>query len=146
MPAARYDIYAEQGSTFKLWMEYKIRGGTGFNLTGFQGNLQVRRAPADDKAVLYLSNSGVTHGGNTGEFTVGVDGVRGSGGITFNVASDAVTNYTGGIYISIDATSMTSTPAGKHFYDFEITNTSGEVMRLMEGAFTIPREITRTNG
>jgi hypothetical protein len=80
MPASRYDIYTEQGSTFKLHLHYKYSGGTG---------------------------------------------------------------YTGGIFIRADATTMKNTPYGKHFYDLELTNSLGEVQRLIEGSFEISREITR---
>ena len=33
MPAARYDMYAEQGTTFKLHLDYKYKGGTGIDLS-----------------------------------------------------------------------------------------------------------------
>jgi hypothetical protein len=38
---------------------------------------------------------------------------------------------------------MKNVPAGKHFYDFEITNSANEVYRLIEGAFEVSREITK---
>jgi hypothetical protein len=38
---------------------------------------------------------------------------------------------------------MKNTPYGKHFYDLELTNSLGEVQRLIEGSFEISREITR---
>ena len=71
MPASRYDIYAERGSTLKLHLQYKFSGGTGIDLSNFNGSIQVRRSYSDDKAILFLTNSGVTGGGITGEFTPG---------------------------------------------------------------------------
>ena len=143
MPASRYDIYAEQGSTFKLHLDYKYKGGTGIDLSNFTGGMQVRRSEKDAQAVLFLSHLGVTGGGNTGEFTIGTDGIAGVGGISFNTSTTGATGYTGGIMFRIDNTTMKNVPAGKHFYDFEITNSIGETYRLIEGSFEVSREITR---
>lgn len=142
MPASRYDIYAEQGSTFKLHLHYKYSGGTGINLSNFTGAMQVRRSSKDDQVILFFSNNGVTGGGITGEFNIG-SGIAGVGGISFNTSISGGTGYTGGIFIRADATTMKNTPYGKHFYDLELTNSLGEVQRLIEGSFEISREITR---
>lgn len=142
MPASRYDIQADQGSTFKLHLHYKYNGGTGIDLTNFNGAMQVRRSVKDDQVILFLTDSGVTGGGNTGEFTLGY-GVAGIGGISFNTSIAGATGYTGGILFRVDANTMKSVPSGKHFYDFEMTNTLGEVQRLIQGTFEVSREITR---
>lgn len=143
MPAARYDIYAEQGTTFKLHMQYKFSGGTGIDLSSYNGELQVRRSIRDDKALLFLTKNGVTGGGLTGEFSVGLNGVAGIGGISFNTGVNGESGVTGGILIRIDKTTMTNIPYGKHFYDLELTNSLNETTRLTEGAFEVSREITR---
>lgn len=144
MPASRYDIYAEQGTTFKLHLDYKYAGsgGTGIDLSNFAGSMQVRRSSKDDNIILFLTKNGITGGGNTGEFSLGY-GISGVGGISFNTSIAGATGYTGGILIKVDATSMKNTPYGKHFYDLELTNSIGEVTRLIEGTFEINREITR---
>ena len=142
MPASRYDIYAEQGSTFKLHLHYKYSGGTGIDLSNFTGAMQVRRSAKDDQVILFFSNNGVTGGGITGEFEIG-SGIAGIGGISFNTSISGGTGYTGGIFIRADATTMKNTPYGKHFYDLELRNSLGEVQRLIEGSFEISREITR---
>ena len=142
MPAGRYDIYAEQGTTFKLHLDYKYQGGTGINLANFSGEMQVRRSSKDNSIILFLTDGGITGGGITGEFSVG-GGVAGVGGISFNTSVVGVAGYTGGILIRVDSNTMKNVPSGKHFYDFEMTNTLGEVMRLIEGSFEVSREITR---
>jgi hypothetical protein len=142
MPASRYDIYAEQGSTFKLHLHYKYSGGTGIDLSNFTGAMQVRRSAKDNQAILFLTNNGVTGGGITGEFNIG-SGIAGVGGISFNTAIDGG-SLTGGIMLKIDSTTMQHVPHGKHFYDLELTNTIGEIQRLIEGSFEVSREITRT--
>ena len=68
MPASRYDIYAEQGTTFKLYMDYKYAGSTGINLNGFSGAMQIRRSAKEDNVLLYLTTTGVTGCGSTGYF------------------------------------------------------------------------------
>lgn len=142
MPASRYDIYAEQGTTFKLHLDYKYQGGTGIDLSNFTGEMQVRRSSKDSGVLIFLTDNGVTGGGITGEFNVG-GGIAGVGGISFNTAVDGTDGYTGGILFRVDSTTMKNVPSGKHFYDFEMTNTIGEVMRLIEGTFEVSREITR---
>jgi hypothetical protein len=142
MPASRYDIYAEQGTTFKLHLHYKYSGGTGIDLSNFTGAMQVRRSSKDDKVILFLTNGGITGGGITGEFSIG-SGIAGVGGISFNTSLSGGTGYTGGIFIKADATTMKNAPYGKHFYDLELTNTLGEVIRPIEGTFEVSREITR---
>jgi hypothetical protein len=143
MPASRYDIYAEQGTTFKLHMQYKFAGGTGINLSNYTGEIQVRRSIRDDKALLYITKNGVTGGGVTGDFNIGSSGVAGVGGISFNTGLNGESGVTGGILIRVDKTTMSRIPYGKHFYDFELTNPSNETVRLTEGSFEVSREITR---
>lgn len=143
MPASRYDIQAEQGATFKLHFHYKFSGGTGIDLSNFTGAMQVRRSYKDPNAILFLTQNGVTGGGITGEFTPGTDGIAGIGGISFNTSIAGATGYTGGIFLRVDSDTMSYVPYGKHFYDLELRNTIGEVMRLVEGSFDVSREITR---
>jgi hypothetical protein len=143
MPAARYDIYAEQGATFKLHMQYGYKGSTGIDLSNYTGAMQVRRSSKDTGLLLFLSNTGVTGGGITGEFLIN-GGVAGVGGISFNTGIDGSSGVTGGIMMRVDYSTMENVPTGKHFYDMEIKNTAGEVIRLIEGTFEVPREITRS--
>lgn len=144
MPASRFDIEVDQGSTWKLFMTYKYKGGTGIDLSNFTGAMQVRRSQKDDDVILFITQNGVTGGGITGEFTVGTNGIAGVGGISFNTSISGGTGYTGGILFRVDSTTMKNVPAGKHFYDFELINSLGEVTRFLEGSFNCSREITRT--
>jgi hypothetical protein len=143
MPASRYDIKAEQGATFKLHFHYKFSGGTGIDIGNFTGRMQVRRSYKDPNVILFLTENGVTGGGTTGEFDPGIDGIAGIGGISFNTSISGTTGFTGGIFLRVDADTMSNVPYGKHFYDLELRNTIGEVMRFVEGSFDVSREITR---
>lgn len=143
MPASRYDIKAEQGATFKLHLYYKFSGGTGIDIGNFTGRMQVRRSYKDPNVILFLTESGVTGGGITGEFDPGIDGIAGIGGISFNTSISGTPGFTGGIFLRVDADTMSNVPYGKHFYDLELKNSLGEVMRFVEGSFDVSREITR---
>jgi hypothetical protein len=143
MPASKYDIYAEQGSTLKLHLQMKTRAGVPIDLSGFTGEMQVRRSVSDGQVVLQITDSTVMGGGQTGEFTLG-SGVTGSGGILWGVGLTGATGATGCILVKVDATTMSNVPEGKHFYDLKVTNTLGEVQRLLEGMFEVPAQVSRT--
>ena len=103
--AATYTITHDKGTTFKLYAVYKSSTGGAINLSGQTASMQIRRSPDDTKIVLFATNTSVTGGGSTGEFSAGA-GVAGSGGITLNSdptgGTDGVT--TGGILIRFDST------------------------------------------
>jgi hypothetical protein len=145
MSAGRYDIYAEQGSTFKLHLQYKYSGGTGIDLSGFTGEIQVRKSEKDERVLLFISDYGVTGATDVKGFIAGSTfGYSGIGGISFNTSiSGSTIGATGGINIKVDSETMKKIPSGKHFYDLELTNSIGEVTRLIEGTFEVSREITR---
>tara|TARA_Y100000114_G_scaffold130493_1_gene128313 strand:+ start:174 stop:638 length:465 start_codon:yes stop_codon:yes gene_type:complete len=154
MPAGRHDINAEQGVTFKLHLNYKDSTTNLVDLATYSARMQVRRSPEDSDLLLFVTGStmnnstGVVHsgsltgGGATGDFSIG-SGVAGVGDLKLNSNADGSTNGgTGGILISMDATSMANCPKGNHFYDLEIISGT-DVTRLIEGRFSVDREITR---
>lgn len=142
MPATKYDIHCEQGGTLKLHLHYKTNAGVGVDLTGFVGEMQVRRSVHDPETLLWIDVNGVTGGGSTGEFDPVSGGVAGSGGITFGVSATGAA-LTGGILITVDDDTMLNVPAGRHLYDFKVTNTLGETQRLIEGMFEVSPAVTR---
>ena len=150
MASGRYDISAEQGVTFKLHLRYSDSNSENIDLDNYVGRMQVRRSPQDSDMLLFVTTGGtgdvpagggVTGGGSTGEFSSGA-GVTGSGGITLNASSTGGVGHTGGILIGVDASSMSNVPSGNHFYDLELV-TGDTVVRVMEGRFSVDREITR---
>lgn len=140
MAAAKYDIYAEQGATFKLHFQYP----TTTSFSGYNGEMQVRDTETDPKVYLFLSNYGLTAGGITGDFdpTLG-EGISGIGGISFNVDVNGSTGTTGGILIKIDRFTMGRLPAKKYFYDLKLIAPNNEAVRAIEGVFEVNRQITR---
>lgn len=145
MPASKYDIYAEQGSTFKLFLQYKTKAGIPIDLTGYTGEMQVRRSVSDTQAILQITNFGVIGGGTTGEFTIGTQGSTGLGGIIWQVGATGASGATGCILIKVDSQTMSYVPDGKHFYDLKVTNTLGETQRLLEGMFEISAQVSKPN-
>jgi hypothetical protein len=143
MAAAKYDIYAEQGTTFKLHLQYSDASGNPISLAGFNGEMQVRDTETDPEVYLFLSNYGLTSGG-TGSFdpTLG-GGISGIGGISFNTNISGQGGSSGGILIRIDRFTMGTILAKKYFYDFKLINPSNEAIRLIEGVFEVNRQITR---
>lgn len=144
MPAAIYDIYAEQGASLRLHLYYTYNRGTPLDLTGINGEMQVRRSEMDRDVIFNLSLGGVTHGGITGEYNPLTEtGVAGIGGISFNVGPGGETGVTGGILIKIDKNSMSYAPSGKHFYDLKLSTSQIDAVRLVEGTFLVSRQITK---
>jgi len=145
MPAANHHITADQGSTFKLFMEYQTEGATAIDLNNYTAHMQVRRASTTNTLLLDISGStlggGVTGGGNTGYFSI-TGGIAGVGGITLNAGTTGAAGYTGGIFVEVDSTSMSNIPYGRHLYDFELVLGS-EVTRILEGRFEVLPEVTR---
>ena len=139
--AAEYTIKHDKGTTFKFHAIYKSATGGVIDLAGQSARMQVRRSPDDTQLVLNITGSGVTGGGSTGEFTVG-SGITGAGGITLNGSNTGGAGITGGIFVRFDATTSTTIPTGRLFYDFELVN-GDEVTRLLQGRFEATSNITR---
>ena len=152
MAAGEYDIFAEQGTTYTLSLTYKDSTDSAIDLDSYSGRMQVRRSINDTQAVLFLTGvtghagtepGSLTGGGSTGEFTTGTtQGQTGTGGIMLNTSSAGAYNSTGGIYISIDSTTMANVPAGNHVYDLELVAGS-TVDRILKGRFEVNAEVTR---
>lgn len=126
MSAGRYDITVEQGATFDLPLRYKTPAGTAVNLTGYSAKMQVREAAAS--AVFVEFNSQLTANGFiwlTGSAENREDGANG------NVR----------VYMTAANTAAMPRFAGR--YDLELRDTTGYVVRLLEGQFKIEPEITR---
>jgi hypothetical protein len=148
MPASKIDIYAEQGVSQYIWLEYYYKNGPHIDLSNFTGQMQVRRSKRDTGVLIFLSSYGLTGGGITGEFIAGSTlnpGVAGIGGISLNVSFTGGVGFTGGIGIRIDRTTMDNIPGGKHVYDLKLINNINQSMRFIEGVFEVPAQVTRAN-
>jgi len=116
MTAAIYNATIDQGATYELQVIYKNEAGTPINLTGYTAALQVRQNYYDTTALLTLTSP--------------------SGGIVINGAA-------GTIDITMSATQTGSLDEGFYVYDLEISSSGGNVIRLIQGQFTVSPEVTR---
>ena len=161
MAAGNYDINAEQGSNFSLYLQYQTGTGASIDLSAYtDARMQVRRSKTATKKILEITTSGVTGGGVTGEFTSvpvgltngGTYGIGGSGGVKLNTGTAGGTGVygfvTGGIFFEISAFTTKNFPTGSHVYDVELsTGTAGSthenITRLLQGRFNIDGEVTK---
>ena len=143
MAAGNYDIFVEQGTTFTLYLNYKNTGGSSIDLSGYTGEMQVRRSAESTKLLLQVTGIGVTGGGSTGEWTPGntFQGVLGTGGISVNTGTGPGV-LTGGIFVNVDATTTANLPVGNHAYDLQLVQ-GATVDRILQGRFVVDREVTR---
>mgnify|MGYP003114699440 FL=1 len=139
--AAEFNISHDKGTSFKFYALYKDSAGSAVNLSGYSARMQIRRSPDDPKMTLFVTGSGVTNGGTTGEFS-GTGGVSGTGGITLNASSSGAAGTNGGVYIEFNAVSSANLPTGRMFYDLELVN-GEDITRLVEGRFEARANITR---
>jgi hypothetical protein len=99
--AATYTITHDKGTSFTFYALYKDATGDAIDLAGQTARMQVRRSPNDTEMALFVTGSGVTSGGSTGEFS-GTGGVGGTGGITLNASSSGAAGTNGGVYIEVE--------------------------------------------
>ena len=126
MSAGRYDITLEQGATFDLPLRYRAPSGNAVNLTGYTARMQVREAPAS--AVIVEFNSALTANG----FIL----MSGS-------ASDREDGENGNLRVFMTAANTAALPRTSARYDLELRDSSGYVIRLIEGQFRVEPEITK---
>tara|TARA_R110002051_G_scaffold323451_1_gene417121 strand:+ start:165 stop:599 length:435 start_codon:yes stop_codon:yes gene_type:complete len=137
-----YQIIHYQGDTFVLQFNYLNDDNTAIDLTGSTGNMHIKRSPKSTKLVCELTNNYPTGvfgiSGSCGDFSYGLGKTGTTGGISFNY--DGIT---GAVYISIDASTVSNIPAGRHFYDLEVVFPPNEVKTILNGTFELAKEVTR---
>ena len=116
MTAANYNITCEQGSTFvkTLTITSNATPPVARDLSAYSGRMQVRPDLASSTKLLDLTSAG----------------------------GDMTLNSSGVIVITVSATDTAALAQGG-VYDLEIENASGVVERVIEGTFTLDKEITR---
>lgn len=118
MPAAKYDLYIEQGADFSKSIVLKNPDGSVKDLTNVTLHLQIREYHFSDEILL----EAYSHGNNPT--------------LLINIPTGTVT-------IKF-AHGQTSTLAvRKAVYDLEMTTPTSEVIRLMQGTVIVDPEVTR---
>jgi hypothetical protein len=116
MSAAVYNFEVLQGTSLVKSFIWKDGTGTPVNLTGYSAKMQVRESADSDAVLLELSTT--------------------LGNIQITPLTGKVT-----LVFSPDDTSGAYWTKGK--YDLELTSGNGFVTRLVQGKFSLSKEITR---
>jgi len=113
--AATYGFTADKGATFTQVIKWKDANKNLINLDGYTAEMVIREKTTASNVVLTLSTSNgrISLGGSAGTITLSV------------AASD----------MDIDASQYT--------YTLELTSSSGEVTRLLMGAFVVRPDVFR---
>lgn len=115
MSAGYHHFIIEQGATFGQTLTLKDSAGSAINLTGFTGAMSLKRNPSATDTVLSLTTS-------NGRMTI--DGSAGT------------------VALLISATDTAALEADDGVFDLEITSGAAVVTRLIEGTYSIRRNIT----
>ncbi len=116
MPAAPYDIFIEQGTTWSLPLVWKDETGALKNLTGYTARMQIRATAASGTTLADLTDA--------------------NGKITLGGAAGTIT-------LTLTPTDTSAIPPGTYVYDLELVAGGGVVTRLLKGGVTVDAEVTR---
>ena len=115
MSAGYHHFIIEQGATFGQTLTLKDSTGSTVNLTGFTGAMSFKQTPTSTSTIVSLTTA--------------------NGGMTINGSA-------GTAVLLISATDTASLDPKDGVYDMEITSGAGVVSRIIEGTFSIRRNIT----
>ena len=122
MLAGTYNITCEQGSTFSriITVEYPDPNDSStmlpYDFTGYTAQMQIRRTIESTTVMIELTTA--------------------NGGVAYTDAAN------GELTITMTA-EQTAGLTSSGVYDLEIINSTGEVSKLIKGAFTLLLEVTR---
>lgn len=150
MPAGSYDLSMDQGENFYLHLEYldtenTVAGANPVDVRSYDlTKLQIRRAPSAKAILLSVGLTGCTSGGPTGEYVLGssFEGLGGTGYILLGKDEEGTGSLTGGIYIFVSGDTTKYIPAGRHFYEVELSK-SGDINKLVRGRMDVMAEIVQ---
>jgi tRNA threonylcarbamoyladenosine modification (KEOPS) complex Pcc1 subunit len=117
MSAGYHHFIIEQGATFGQTLTLKDSSDTLINLTGYtSAEMDLRETPESSSEVITLTtaNNRITLGGSAGTVT-----------------------------LAISAADTANLTAGDGVFDLEIVDGSSRVFRILEGTYTIRRNISR---
>jgi len=117
MTAGIWNPTCEQGATFSHVITYSDELGAAIDLTGWTPRMDVR-ASKSKTATLILSLTAAN-----GRITV----------------SDAAA---GQITIAVPSSVTTALTPGLYYYDIELEDVGGTIIRLLQGTFTVDAEVT----
>jgi hypothetical protein len=134
MPAARWDLHIEQGSTYSKPIRIKV-SGLPFDLTDWTPSGQIRKTHRSADIIANFTFDCPTTGTNPDTL---LPWALTDGAMTIIIAA-AVT-------ATIACGELETDPKSKYVYDIELTGTgthANDVKRLMEGYVFVSPEVTR---
>ena len=117
MPAAKLDIFIEQGTTWEHSLMLQDSNGASINLTGYTAQMQIRASFSAANPLITLTNT--------------------NGRIT-------ITQLTGSIDLLLQASETTDLNFSNAVYDLIITSPAGRVTRLLQGTAILNFDVTRS--
>jgi len=113
MSAGYHHFIIEQGATFGQTLTLKDSSNALINLTGFTGAMSLKEKPDASVLSLTTANGRMTMGGNAGT-----------------------------IILTISSTDTGNLTPDDGVFDLEITSGAGVVTRIIEGTYSVRRNIT----
>ena len=116
MPAAYYDLYVEQGATFKRTIRWLDKDDAPIDIVGYTARMQIRRTIKSEEVLVELTteNGRIVIESEPGEFSI-IMPAELTAGFEFLRA----------------------------VYDLEVESPEGVVDRLLKGCVYVDREVTR---
>lgn len=115
MAAGQYDITCEQGATFTRTLQWLDENEAPVDLTGYTARMHVRKTVKSATTLVELTTAN---------------------------SRIVLTPLTGTLDLILTATE-TAALADSGVYDLELVSPGGVVQRILEGKFTLSREVTR---
>lgn len=115
MAVTNYTFQCLQGANFEEVVTWKNAAGSPINNTGYSARMQVRKEPNTEVlANLSTANGKIELGGSNGE-----------------------------VVLALEAAETEDLPPGDYYYDLEMVSAGGAVSRIVEGIFSVSREVTK---
>lgn len=123
MKAAQYDLYLEQGASFKLPCMWKNHDGAPVDLSGVSFAIKIRPTKDSTTILLYGTYDGATDS-QYGDIRITENGAEGTFMLNISASALEVLDFTQGVY------------------DLEAITDDG-TFRLIEGVVRFSKEVTR---
>jgi hypothetical protein len=127
MPAGKYSLLVEQGTTLNIELQYLDSNNTPIDLTGYTAKMQIKDNYANSATTVYATLSSNILPDGTGLNLSGSRGLNSPTSGTIGVCISAATSSTFDFNIA--------------YYDLEIT-TGSIVTRLLQGTVALSKEVT----
>lgn len=124
MASGNYDLKIEQGATFRITIDLTDSTGAGVNLTGSTFAGKIKKKYTDKDGLVSFTFTTANQTTNAGRFYLSLTSTQ-----------------TAALFVNPINTA--DRPATEYIYDIEITYTSGDTDRIMQGKVLLSPEVTK---